>query len=801
MINPATLALEARQLPKEKRREILAAFPEVELHHHLAALFRAMSPDAWVEVTHGATEFGKDLVIVRTDPLVSDVIGVVVKCGDIRGRTSGDVDSLRADVEGVLTAKGERITQEVLSQIRQATTYDAVLKSHIQELKVSSVMVVLAGEFSGNARKRIEGEVGPLAGVRDMPWLVDNFTDYYPQVFFEAQALDYLYQVVETLDKDSFHAKSGKTLTECYVDPVLVPMDAELSFDDATNLAKVKRRRLSFAQLAAGLTPRKRILIVGDPGSGKSKIVAKYCIDSCRAAINRMTRRDEAVDLVRIPQIVAARHLRDFDTASLLLDSLLPENVRQRLAMNVLVVDGLDEVPGDERETVLRKAEDFATALDVALIVTSRPLAAFTSAPKGFSRFEILPFEFGQAMKLVNKVLLSQDVLPALKVGMEKIQEQLPMNPLSLILLIEVVAERKEVPASLTELYERFLDLVFGRWDKEKGLEVLFEYIVKKRFLASLAYTEFFQKDRLEISAQEFKAFVDDYSRTYGWGAEQLLDFVKEIERAGILETSDDVLFRHRSFLDFFVAHHLHEQRQPVEDVTSLVARTYHDPLWTETAFFYAGLSREITQSMLDQIFAYGDGDSDFSLQKLMVGRLLQAGWHSPTAVKSSGIRQALANVPDAAASTMRFLQGVRRKLPSFFGELAILAVAKSSLGSMTVSSEAAALLNEMQEERDLTKESLLKRAALLWSLQRHLEESVHGAALKQFVADVGIAKLDSIEEARLLLIAGLSDPIAEVRKLIGRRIRRIEEKTPNAIAALLPGKKVRFTPPPKRRR
>ena len=106
MINPETLAVEARQLPKEKRREILAAFTEVELHHHLQALFRAMSPDVWVEVTHGTTEFGKDLVIVRTDPLVSDVIGVVVKCGDIRGKTSGDVDcsaSRHSDLFGHLT--------------------------------------------------------------------------------------------------------------------------------------------------------------------------------------------------------------------------------------------------------------------------------------------------------------------------------------------------------------------------------------------------------------------------------------------------------------------------------------------------------------------------------------------------------------------------------------------------------------------------------------------------------------------------------------------------------------------------
>ena len=801
MINPATLTQEARQLPKETRRSILAAIPEVELHDHLAALFRSMSPDAWVEVTHGTTEFGKDLVIVRTDPLLSDVIGVVVKCGDIRGKTSGDVDALRADAEAVLTAKGERITKEILSQVRQASAYDAVLSAHIRQLKVTSVMVILAGEFSGNARRRIEEEVGSLAGIHDMPWLIDTFSEYYPQVFFEARALDYLYDVIARLDQDSFHAKSGKTLTECYVDPVLVPMDTELSFDDATNLAKVKRQKLSFAQLASRLTPRKRVLLVGEPGCGKSKVVAKYCLDSCRAAVHRMTKRETTEEAVRIPLIIAARHLRDFSNAPALLDSLLPQSVRHRLSTHMLVVDGLDEVPGEERESVLEKAEVFASTLEIALIITSRPLAVFRSPPKGFSRYEILPFEFGQAMKLVKKVLVNQEVFPALKLGIEKIQEQLPMNPLSLILLIEVVAERKEVPASLTELYERFLDLVFGRWDKEKGLEVVFEYIVKKRFLATLAYTEFFQKNRVEITAADFDAFVISYARTYGWEEGELREFVKEVERAGVLDTQEDVFFRHRSFLDFFVAHHIHEQRERIQDVSALVARTYHDALWTEAAFFYAGLSRDVSQEMLDGIFSYDGGDPDLAFQKLLVGRLLQAGWHSPTAIKAAGVRQALSYLPDAAKCAQRWLGGLKRSVPGFFGELAILAIAKSSFGSLTVATETTALLRELQDTRELTKEALLKRAALLWSLQRHMNPEVHGAALKQFVADIVSAELDSVEETRLLLIAGLTDPIAEVRKLIGRRIRRIEETTPNAIASLLPGKKVRFSPPPKKKR
>src|SRR5882672_2382277 len=290
MITPSQLKSEARALPKEERKRLLAEIPETDLHGYLAQLFRAMHAEYWVEVTYGADEFGKDLVVVRNDPLSPDVIGVVVKRGDIRAKTAGDVDEVKGLVELVLTGKGQRITSEILSQIAQAQDHSAALKGYARDFKVNKVIVILAGEMSNNARTRIEREVAGKGQVYDLPWLVDAFTDYYPQVFFDGRAVDFLDELTKLLESDSFYAKTGKTLSECFVEPIVAEMENTVSLDDANLAVHLRNKRIKFSQLASVVSAKRQALLVGDPGSGKSKALAKLCIDSYRSVFRQLTR-------------------------------------------------------------------------------------------------------------------------------------------------------------------------------------------------------------------------------------------------------------------------------------------------------------------------------------------------------------------------------------------------------------------------------------------------------------------------------------------------------------------------------
>jgi hypothetical protein len=529
---------------------------------------------------------------------------------------------------------------------------------------------------------------------------------------------------------------------------------------------------------------------VGEAGSGKSKAVAKICIDRYRSILSRLTRSQAPTERLGIPVFLPARRLDQIESSDALLDEVLPIELRHRFTIDILIIDGLDEVGGGERDNVLARAESFSDDCGAALLITSRKIAAVSSARENFEGFELLPFEIGQAVQLFQKVLTDIQALPALRDGVQRAKAQLPMNPLSLLLLVELVTERKEVPSSVTELYDRFLDLVFGRWDQEKGVEVLFEYVVKKRFLASLAYREFYEKDRLEIPRAAFERFLMEYAKLYRWDDAKLRAFLREVERAGVLQLHDEVFFRHRSFLDYFVGLYVFDNRTSFAALSGVVASLYHDPVWAEVAFFFVGLGREITDEQLNTILLY-EGERNHPIDKLLAGRLLQAGWHSPTTVKETGVRRILNYVDDASNAAEAFLKKVEADSPLLHSDLITLLLIDDSLGSIFVSQESADVLRELEASDGKSRGELLRRLSLLWALRRHLPSEQHTQHLKRFAKSVQSADFDAISEARMLLLAAVADPVdGEIQKAIGRRLRRLMKLAPGALDPLLPPSK-----------
>ena len=65
MVDDLELVQQAKAIPMQKRKEILMSFKEIEFHSFLKELLQIMEPNYTIEITHGAREFGKDLVIVK----------------------------------------------------------------------------------------------------------------------------------------------------------------------------------------------------------------------------------------------------------------------------------------------------------------------------------------------------------------------------------------------------------------------------------------------------------------------------------------------------------------------------------------------------------------------------------------------------------------------------------------------------------------------------------------------------------------------------------------------------------------
>ncbi|HEY3875212.1 MAG TPA: hypothetical protein VGM92_07025, partial [Candidatus Kapabacteria bacterium] len=188
------LELLAAEIPMNDRLQLLRDIPETEIHDLLMALFSKMEPHYLIVKTHGPDELGRDLVIVKKDSLGSDIVAVVVKRGDIRGKTVGDVTNLRKKVNAMLPKAAEHLSIEIADQIDMCFSNSSLLRTVYKKLPTTRVLVILVGDISGQGHERLFNEIDHpgFVDIRDVTWLDDQFLKHYPQVYFHGATVDFI---------------------------------------------------------------------------------------------------------------------------------------------------------------------------------------------------------------------------------------------------------------------------------------------------------------------------------------------------------------------------------------------------------------------------------------------------------------------------------------------------------------------------------------------------------------------------------------------------------------------------------
>ena len=520
--------------------------------------------------------------------------------------------------------------------------------------------------------------------------------------------------------------------------------------------------------------------------------MAKLAIDMYQDAYKRLLKKPGKSDKkISIPVLVTARQFLKLESVEGFLSAYFEyEEIEDRFQVDVLVVDGLDEIESPNRRDVIDKLDEFSESIGCSYILTSRKIDILNTLPEKYQKYELLPFEFNQALKMVTKLVSDPNVLTAMKESLEKIQTQIPLVPLSLMLLVELVEEHKEIPASITELYERFFDMALGAEDWDKGIEMLFDYRVKKKFLSVLAYQEFRDKNRLAVPREEFEQFLNAYALQYGWDAEELNGFVREIERAGILNGQAEVIFKHRSFLDYFAAFYIHENWGYTADLNeALIVDTYFDDLWSEVAFFYIGLRREISQSLLEKIYAHADTELTADLDKLLSGRLLQAGWHSPPQQHVYGLKHAIRYVPQVREKFQEIFASIDVNTPNILSDFITLTLSDISFNSAFLERYTKDMLNQLVTSG--SQDDIYMAVVLSWSIRRFLEPNeVKGNV--DAILDT-LTGFPEKEQARILLLMTLIEEDKGTRKLIRRQLGKLKKRAPKVFKTLLPPKRKGF--------
>ena len=226
-----------------------------------------------------------------------------------------------------------------------------------------------------------------------------------------------------------------------------------------------------------------KILIEGEAGSGKSIFVIKLTMYIIEETIKKIhINKGIEENIINIPVVIKATK---FVNNGMLKDAIenYYEESSSLLKPNLLIIDGMDEVNNNLKEKIIYEAETYCSTNNITLIFTTRKSTEVKTRLTSYESYELLPFETSQAINYIKKILeRNQILIGTLIKGIEQLKHQIPLYPMALSLLIEIAEKHHEIPASISELYKRFIEMALGQSSDDEDISIIFEPNIKREY-------------------------------------------------------------------------------------------------------------------------------------------------------------------------------------------------------------------------------------------------------------------------------------------------------------------------------
>lgn len=429
---------------------------------------------------------------------------------------------------------------------------------------------------------------------------------------------------------------------------IAAPSIKSVEAEEDNSETEIAHAGLQPLTINTALTRYQRLVIIGDPGSGKTTLMAYLALTYARAlrdGTNTVGERLQPGEKNRLPILIPlrdfGRHLKTHhagpgtDGPALLLNYLrdyyaaqsisLPEDFFEQSLEEkraVVLLDGMDEVAETQlRQRVARITEKFAVRYPGnRFVVTSREVGYEGAARIGaeFGLAKVREFNLEEVRRFVRdwtrvvEVKLagyeSEDILRQAKVQANKLIHAiegnprisaLAMNPLLLTVVALVHRYRAALPERRSELYEEAVEVLLGRWDEAKGLDTEATLSGRpldagdRRSLLEPIALWMHEKQRREIDRDElqslllpsFKGMANEDALTANKAVEAFLRLINE--RSGLLvERGVGVYgFAHLTFQEYLAARAIADQ----EDALAYTLERLANSWWREVILLESG--------------------------------------------------------------------------------------------------------------------------------------------------------------------------------------------------------------------
>ncbi|MDC7231016.1 MAG: hypothetical protein PQJ48_11950 [Sphaerochaetaceae bacterium] len=560
---------------KDKIKKINSLKDEVhDFHPFLNGFLKKLPNIQKVEYTHGSNEFGADFILSKKDETLGQIryIGVIAKTTPIK---QDDVEKLD-------------------KQVTETFKIPKLVEGGKEKILPKTAWIITSQNITHNAAVKInEYFVGRDVQIIDdssiVTYIDKHYSEYWSNISFALST--YMSKIRGRLEEEEKRFNLVSTLdASFYIKPEIVRIN-ETNNEYSDNNSKPLIEIVDIDQF---IEKEKFVVVEAPMGYGKSKLFRELTKQYISPSVY------EKKNIIAVPLKYSELFSNDLFKPEILnqiccIDSQEIEN-HKRI---IFLIDGFDEKdePIDAKFRNVKILEHYISKYqNFSIVLATRGMKGFSEKSfdneiirkvtiQGLSTKKIIEFliHICKGLNLTDRLIQDIKRTPLIK--------DLPQSPLATILLAKLFeSNSKDLPANLPELYSSYMELVLGKWDKDKGIESFRDYEISLNILYNLA--EFFidmHSDNMPF--ETYRATISDYLSSRNLHSSFSAIDTIITERSGILRKnaySDTVTYTHRSFIEYLYAKSKVSSGKELE-----VSNRVFNLSWFNIYYFYIGIKKD----------------------------------------------------------------------------------------------------------------------------------------------------------------------------------------------------------------